>query len=267
MVVRPTAGHLFQLLVRREAPLAVVDRQHAIGNLAERCARCGAGRPLGVMSGQPRNATRTCCAPTHLRLGILCKIFLVDSAACDVAASLEDLIAHLHRQACPEARASTPPPDSAQRERRTVVSFGPTAHATSSMGRATQRTVLQVENAGLAHVLELGAGLADLGALEAHALTGQPTEDGEWPRANLQRERPRAVSLVRSSQRQSCPGTPRRNNGRHCRGTLHSSPYFSLVCGAAMWGRRLGPTVGHVRVSKESRAVARRRRAQRTMRT
>ena len=47
------------------------------------------------------------------------------------------------------------------------------------------QAVLQVEEARLADVLELGARLAHLGLLVAHLGAGAPPEDGEGPRADL----------------------------------------------------------------------------------
>ena len=45
--------------------------------------------------------------------------------------------------------------------------------------------VLEIEETGLAHVLELGACLADFGLLEPHAGARAPPEDCERPLADL----------------------------------------------------------------------------------
>ena len=48
-----------------------------------------------------------------------------------------------------------------------------------------RQAVLQIQEAGLADILQLGAGLTDLGLFEAHLGAGTPAEDGEGTRANL----------------------------------------------------------------------------------
>ncbi|KAL1466081.1 hypothetical protein MTO96_026891 [Rhipicephalus appendiculatus] len=48
-----------------------------------------------------------------------------------------------------------------------------------------RQAVVQVQQAGLAHVLELAARLTDFGLLEAHPAAGTPSEDGERARAYL----------------------------------------------------------------------------------
>ena len=48
-----------------------------------------------------------------------------------------------------------------------------------------KRTKVQVEDASLAHILDLAACLADLGGLDTLAATRLPRKYREWPRADF----------------------------------------------------------------------------------
>lgn len=59
------------------------------------------------------------------------------------------------------------------------------ALAERSVADLRGQAVLKVEKARLAHILELGASLADLGLLVSTIVARLPAEDGEWSRARL----------------------------------------------------------------------------------
>lgn len=93
--------------------------------------------------------------------------------------------------------------------------------------KSEKPTVLQVQQTGLAHVLHLTAGLTDFGLLKAHPHTRTPAENSEGTRTDLTDKK---HSPVISLDRTSILWLLQYYQMSHPDLTLHSLPYFSLVC-------------------------------------
>ena len=129
-----------------------------------------AGMTQGKQNNEPLLRARR-CAPAQDASGV-CRHTQCERSW---AASCTHLRTHTRTHVRTRARAHT----------QTRTHTQSRTHTTTHRERTSGLTVLQVEQACLAHVLELGARLAHLCLLEPHALTGLPPKHGEGALADL----------------------------------------------------------------------------------